>query len=63
MQGADLKHEESHVYPHENLVDPVSLHVSSSPLKITPAHNIGSDEDIDLGRSGYQLDNDRKCKP
>jgi hypothetical protein len=58
---ADLKHEESHVYPHENLIDPVSLHISSEPTPQSPespAHNIGSDKDIDLGRSRYQLDND-----
>jgi len=29
---ADLKHEESHVYPHQNLIDPVSLQISSGRI-------------------------------
>ena len=62
-EEADLKHEESHVYPHENLIDPVSLSISFDPLADSEAHNICSDKDIDLGGSRYQLDNNRESKP
>jgi hypothetical protein len=41
----------------------VSLHISSDLIRDRPAHNIGSDKNVDLGGSRYQLNNDRKGEP